>query len=129
MRFGDAAEQVVQIAHDVLVGANHKHAEVINFAGNDAMKRKRVANILKIREFGNFAVGIASDVDNRALPIRGSCQAMDRHDRKKLTESPVVEERLKDGKIADVLIAERSLEFLHFVGHVTQTAMHVDDLL
>ena len=54
---------------------------------------------------------------------------MDRHDRKELAERPVIEQRLEDGKVADVLIAQRGLEFLHFLGHEAQAAMHVDDLL
>src|SRR5256714_6673031 len=54
---------------------------------------------------------------------------MNRHDWEKLTERPVVEERLENGKVADVLVAERSLELFDFVRHITQSAMHVDDLL
>src|ERR1700730_6573639 len=54
---------------------------------------------------------------------------MDRHDREQLAERPVIEQRLKHGKIADVLIAERDLELFDFFGHITQAAMHVHDLL
>ena len=54
---------------------------------------------------------------------------MDRHDREKLPERPMIEERLEDGEVADVLIAERRLELLHFFRHEPQSAMHVDDLL
>src|SRR5437016_11536236 len=115
MRFGDAAEQIVQIAHDVLVSADHEHAEIINFTRNDAMKWKCVAHILQIGELGNFAVRVAGNVDDGALSIRRSGQAMDGHDWKKLTERPMIEKRLKNGKIADVLVAERSLELLHFI--------------
>ena len=41
----------------------------------------------------------------------------------------MIEQRLEHGKIADVLIAQRCFEVLHFVGHVTQAAMHVHDLM
>ena len=54
---------------------------------------------------------------------------MDRHDREQLAERPVIEQRLEDGEIADVLIAERRLELLHFLRHIAQAAMHVHDLL
>src|SRR5437763_9787606 len=54
---------------------------------------------------------------------------MDRHDWKKLTERPVIEERLEDGKVADVLITQRCLQFLHFLGYKLQAAVHVRDLL
>ena len=33
MHFCDAAKQVVQIAHDILVSAHHEEAEIINFSG------------------------------------------------------------------------------------------------
>src|SRR5438105_5217209 len=54
---------------------------------------------------------------------------MDRHDWKKLPERPVIEERLEDGKVADVLITQRCLQFLHFLGYKLQAAVHVRDLL
>jgi hypothetical protein len=41
----------------------------------------------------------------------------------------MIEQRLEHGKIADVLVAERSFHLLHFVRHVPQSAMHVDDLM
>src|SRR5206468_2819120 len=129
VRFGNAAEQIVKVAHDVLVSADHEDAEIINFAGNDAMKRERLAHILQIGELGNLAVGIAGNVNNRALSVRRSRQAMDWHDWKKLTERPVIEERLEDGKVADVLITQRCLQVFHFLGYKLQPAVHVRDLL
>src|SRR3954465_13202727 len=54
---------------------------------------------------------------------------MDRHDWKQLPERPMIEQRLEHGEIADVLIAKRRFQLLHFVRYVTQTAMHVDDLM
>src|SRR6266481_3800294 len=93
------------------------------------MEGERIAHVLKIGKLGNFTVGITSDVNDCTLSIRRSRQAMNRHDRKKLTERPMVEQRLEDRKIADVLIAKRSLELLYFVRQVAQTAMHGDDLL
>ena len=53
---------------------------------------------------------------------------MDRHDGKELAERPMVEKRLKDREIANVLIAEGGLELFHFVGHVAKPAMHADNL-
>ena len=35
---------------------------------------------------------------------------------------------MKDGEVTNVLVTEGGLEFLHFVGHVAQAAMHADDL-
>src|SRR4029077_2707722 len=54
---------------------------------------------------------------------------MDRHDREKLAKRPMIEQRLEYGKITDVLIAERCFQLLHFVRHITQAAMHINDLM
>ena len=54
---------------------------------------------------------------------------MDRHDGKQLAERPVIKQRLKHRKIANVLIAQGRFELLYFVGYVAQAAMHVDDLM
>ena len=41
----------------------------------------------------------------------------------------MIEQRLEHREIADVLIAEFRFELLHFLWHITQTAMHVHDLV
>src|ERR1035441_2676008 len=41
----------------------------------------------------------------------------------------MIEQRLENGKVADVLIAHRSFERLHFLRNKPQAAMHVNDLL
>src|SRR5205807_5894494 len=129
VRFGNATEQIVKIAHDVLISADHEDAEIIHFARNDAVERQRVAHVLQIGKLGNLAIRIAGDIHERSLSIRRGGQPMNRHDWKKLAERPVIEERLEDGKITDVLIAERSLELFDFFRNITQSAVHVHDLL
>ena len=61
-----------------------------------------------------------SQVISTSVPLRsgGVVEPMDRHDREELAERPVIEQRLEDGEVAEVLIAERRLEFLHFFRHV-----------
>ena len=54
---------------------------------------------------------------------------MNRHNREQLPKRPMIEQRLKHRKIADVLIAQSDFQLFHFVGHVTQSAVHVDDLM
>src|SRR6266540_6695209 len=39
MHLRDAAKQVVQVAHDILISAHHENADVIHFPGRDAMER------------------------------------------------------------------------------------------
>ena len=54
---------------------------------------------------------------------------MDRHNREKLPERPVIDQRLEHGEVANVLIGQGDFEVLHFFGHVAQATMHVDDLM
>jgi hypothetical protein len=65
------------------------------------------------------------------VPLRSGWRGkpMDRHDREQLAKRPMIEQRLEHGEIADVLIAERCFQLLHFVRHITQAAMHVHDLM
>ena len=93
------------------------------------MQRQRVAHVLEVDELGDLAVRVAGDVDQRPVAIRRRVQPVNRHDREELPERPVIEQRLEDGKIADVLVAQRGLEFLHFLGHITQPSVYGDDLL
>ena len=65
----------------------------------------------------------------RAVAIRLRVEPVDRHDREQLPERPVIEQRLENGEVADVLIAERRLELLHFLRHVAQALVQGDDLL
>src|SRR5258707_12655730 len=92
------------------------------------MKGQGVSNIQQVDELGNLAIRVACDVHNGAVALGRLGQAMNRHDGKELAEGPMIEERLKDGEIADVLIAQRSFELLYFVRDKSQTAMHADDL-
>src|SRR5947207_6293865 len=41
----------------------------------------------------------------------------------------MIEQRLEHGEIANVLIPEGCLQLLHFVRHITQATMHVDNLM
>ena len=68
-----------------------------------------------------------SHVMSTSVPWRSGAvvQAMNRHDREELAERPVIEERLEDREVADVLVAERRLQFLHFLGHILQAAVQV----
>ena len=72
VHLGHATEQVVQVAHDILVGADHEDTEVVEFAGNDAMERERVFDVLQVDELGDLAIGVAGDVDDHAVAIRSS---------------------------------------------------------
>src|SRR3989441_1129509 len=130
----DSAKEVVQIAHDVLVGAHQKETEVIRFelavpVHAELVQRESVEHVAQVDELVDLAVGIAGDVHQGRLARRAFVEAADRHDRKQLAERPVVEQRLEHGKVAEVLVAEAVFELADFFGNVGLAAETFDDFL
>src|SRR4051794_36442046 len=100
MNFIDAAEEIVQITHDILVSAHQEKTKVIRFklaiaVGVELMHRQRVANIAQIDELVDLPVGIAGNIHERAFTRGTFLQTIDWHDREKLSERPMVQQRLK----------------------------------
>src|SRR5207302_2041385 len=96
---------------------SQEDAEVVGFVGTEIMKGKRFANIVEIDVFRDFAVGVAGDVDEGRLELRTFIEPMNGNDREELSERPMIEQRLKDGEVADVLIGELDLQRAQFFGH------------
>ena len=117
VHFIHATEKIMDVAHDVLICASQEDAEVVGFVGTEIVKGKRFANIVEIDVFRDFAVGIAGDVDEGRLELRTFIEPMNRNDREELSECPMIEQRLKDGEVADVLIGELDLQRAQFFGH------------
>ena len=69
VRLVHPAEKIVQIAHDVLVGAHEEEAEVVRLAGLQLVQRQRVFHVLQVDELADLAVGIAGDIDERAIAL------------------------------------------------------------
>ena len=79
------------------------------------MQRQGVAHVAQVDELVDLAVGIAGDVDQRCLAGRAAfVQPMHRHDGKQLAERPMVEQRLEDGEVAEVLVAKAVFELCEF---------------
>ncbi len=110
MGFVDATEEIVEVAHDVLVGADHESADVVGLAFLERMEREGLADVLEVDEVVDLAVGVARDVDERRLDRRTFVEAMDRSDREELVEGPVVEQGLEDREVADVLFGQHRIE-------------------
>ena len=125
MHFVHAAEEVVDVAHDVLVGAGEEDAEVVRIAVAQIVERKRFADVIEIDVLRDLAVGVAGDVDEGRLELRPLVEAMNRRDRKELPERPVIEQRLEDGEVADVLIGELVVERAQLLGDVAR--VHAGD--
>ena len=95
MNFVDAAKEIVQIAHDVLIGAHQEKTEVVRFqisvaVGVELMHRQRVAHVAQVNELVDLAVRIAGDVHERGLARGPLVQPRDGHDGKQLSERPMI---------------------------------------
>src|ERR1022692_4190165 len=133
MDFVYAAEQVVQVAHDVLVCAHQEEAEVVRLrlavaVGIKLMQRQGVPHVAEVDEFVHLPVGIAGDIDQRGLTRGTFGEAADRHDREQLAERPMIEQRLEHREIAEVLVAEAVLELADFFRDVSLAFEALDDL-
>ena len=128
MHLIDAPEEVVEIPHDVLIGAGEENAEVVGLAGSHAVDRECLLHVLEIDELGHLSIGVAGDVHQRAAAIGNLVETMDRHDREELSESPVIEQRLKDREIAQELVGQRHLKFANLFGDLGHALVERDDL-
>src|SRR5262249_16455271 len=128
MHFRNSSKQIVKVTHDVLVSADHENAEIIDFARVNPMKGQGISHVQQIDELGNLPFGITGNIDDSTVGFGWLRQPMNWHDGKELAKGPMIEQRLKDGKVADILVAQRSLELLHFVRNEPQAPVHGDDL-
>src|SRR5436309_2768909 len=88
--------EVVEVAHDVLVGADEQHAEIVRLAGLVRMQLEGLLDVLQVDELVDLTVAVAGDVHERSAPGRPLEQAVDRHDGEKLVERPVVGNALEN---------------------------------
>src|SRR4051812_34104749 len=109
MHLVHAAEQIVQVAHDVLIRAGQKYPEVIRLLVQ-RVQREEILHVLQIDEGGNFPVRIARDIDQDRVDGGSLLQPVQRRDREQLLQRPVVEQRLEDGEVADVLVGEKLVQ-------------------
>ena len=56
------AEQVVQVAEDLLVGAEQERAEVVRLARRSGCSSQRAADVAQVDELVDLAVRVAGDV-------------------------------------------------------------------
>ena len=112
MDLGYPAEQVVCVAHDVLVGPHHEYAEVVGLAGIQRMQIQEVLVIVRRDVLADLAVRVAGQVDQNRSARRPLVEPRQRHHRKRLVDSPVIQHGLEHGEVAEVLVGELVLEFL-----------------
>jgi len=95
------AEQVVGIAHDLLVGPYQEHAQVVGLAAIERMERQDALGLARLRrdEAVDLAVAVAAQIAQHAA-LRGCLvQAMEGHDGKQLLDRPAIGSRAEDGAI------------------------------
>ena len=111
------AEQVVQVAEDLLVGADQEHAEVVRLAV-DGVQRQRPLDVAAVDELIDLAVRVAGDVAEHGVVRRRLVQPVDRHHREQLLDRPAVGHRLEQREVAEVGVRQRVVEALQILGHV-----------
>ena len=65
------AEQVVQVAEDLLIGAEEEHAEVVGLAV-ERVQLQRALDVAQVDELVDLAVRVAGDVAEHRLRVGGS---------------------------------------------------------
>ena len=110
------AEQVVEVAENLLIRADQEHAEVIRLAV-ERVQRQRFLDVAAVDELVDLAVRVARDVANHGVLRRTLVQPVDRHDREQLVDRPAVRNRLEQREVAEIRVGERLVEVLQILGH------------
>ncbi len=118
------AEQVVEVAEDLLVGADQEDAEVVGLAV-DGVQRQRALDVAAVDELVDLAVRVAGDVAEHRVVRRRRVQPVDRHHREQLLDRPAVRARLEQREVAEVGVGHRVVEALQILRHV----VHLRDQL
>ena len=95
------AEEVVQVAEDLLVGADQEDAEVVVVVV-ERVQLEHVLHVAQVDEVVDLAVGVAGDVGQHARRVGSSFEPVDRHDREELVDRPGVGQRLEHREVAEV---------------------------
>ena len=89
------AEQVVQVAEDLLIRAGQKDADDVRIAVGEGVQLQALVRRPISDEALDLSVGVARDVLNRAAARRLLVEPVDRHYRKDLIDRPAVRQRLE----------------------------------
>jgi len=108
------AEQIVQVAERLLVGATRKAAS------NSPRRNESCSSSVRLvsRRLTNGRCGHRnhSYVSQDPVAYRALVQAVDRHDRKHLLDRPAVRERLEQREIAEVDVGQHVFQTLELSG-------------
>src|SRR5262249_57886405 len=96
---GHPAKKIMNIAEYALVRTSEENAQVIGFTFIKPVQFDRILGSRRRDKFIDFSVRITCQVDERCQPRRLLIQPLQRHNRKNLTDGPIVLYGLEDGKV------------------------------
>jgi hypothetical protein len=105
------AEQVVQVAEDLLIGADQEDADVVGLAV-PLVQLEHALLVAAGDELVDLAVAVAGEVGEHTASRRLLVEAMDRHHGEQLLHRPVVRGGLEQGEVSVVGVRELLLEIL-----------------
>ena len=123
-----ASEEVVHVAHDVLVGARQEHSQVVRLPLAERMQRDGLVDGLVLDEAVDLPVGVASDVDDGRVAGGNLVETMQRDDGKQLIDCPMVWRALEDREVRHVLIGEPVFQAARLTGHALAPFVDADQL-
>jgi len=112
----------VQVAHDVLIRAHQEKADVVRFGqtvavGLSLLQAAAVSRTSRrSMNLAHLPVGIARDVPSVTSRVGRSFRRAIGMMGNKLDPAPMIEQRLENGKIAEILVARLSSEQADFSG-------------
>src|SRR5882762_9800634 len=105
-----APEEVVHVAHDVLVGAGQEHAQVVRLAGPERMERDGLVHRLAFDEGVDLPVRVAGDVHDGGV-ARGLLRVpVERSDGEEVVDRPVIGRALEEREVGHVLVGKAVVE-------------------
>ena len=113
------AEQVVQVAQDLLIRAHQKRARIVRLAV-ERVQRQGFLHVAAIDELVDFAVGIAGNIAENAMVRRLFVQPMNRHDGEQLLHRPTVRHALEQRKIAEIGVGEQCVQAFQLFREIIQ---------
>src|SRR6266496_3009745 len=122
-----APEQVVHVAHHVLVRAGEEEPEEVGLARPERMERERLVHPLALDEPVDLAVGVAGDVDDGAVARGRLVQPVQGHDGEELIERPVVGRALEQREVRHVLVGDLVPQVARVAGQPLLAAVQRDE--
>ena len=93
------------------------------------MKRENVADMTIGYEVRNLTVAVTGDVLQGSVAGRTLVQALDRHDREELVDSPTVWQALEQREIAEILVGKNLVQSSQLLRHMLHVLGKIVDLV